>query len=113
MGNRDLINNKWDYQHSEKVVLMPTYNLVGETEMVVEALHGTTAVLVESSVCLYLSLFLMMSSSLELIASILLERLCRTRICVVNPAINLTMARVQLGYLQGKKPLYMQSYSTL
>jgi hypothetical protein len=53
-----------------------------------------------SPICLYASLFLIIFSSLELIALILLERLRRTRICVVNPAMNLIMVRVQLGYLQ-------------
>jgi len=68
--------------------------------MAVEALHGTTILLV-SSICLYVSLFLIIFSSLELIALILLERLCRTRSCVVNSAMNLIMVRAQLGYLQG------------
>lgn len=57
-------------------------------EMFVEVFHNTVDLL-DSISTLYFSLFMMISSSLELISTILLDRSCRTLTCVVSLAKNL------------------------
>jgi hypothetical protein len=57
-------------------------------EMFVEVFYNTVDLL-DSISTLYFSLFMMISSSLELISAILLDRSCRTLTCVVSLAKNL------------------------
>ena len=91
-----------------KSSVVGTYKFVSIVEMSVEGFHVTNGKSLGAASILYLSLLLMMSSSLKLITAIFLDRLCRMLICVVNPAKMRTMDWLQLGYLQ-KREKHIQS----
>jgi hypothetical protein len=76
---------------------------VAAAEIFAEGFHGTIEEFVDATSILYFSLFVMISSSLELICSIFLDSLCRTITCVVNPVKKLIKDRVLLGYLYIKR----------
>jgi hypothetical protein len=69
-------------------------------EMVVEALHGRAAGSAVPSAGPNEPLFAEMLSTLALMDLILVDSLCLSHTCVVNPAKNSTTLRVRLPYLK-------------